>query len=238
MKVKVLSLSLFLMVMVPWLQGHAEEAQYVKARERMVQKDLKGRDITDKKVLSVMGNVKRHLFVEKDLRDVAYNDYPLSIGEGQTISQPYIVALMTQYLNLNPTDRVLEIGTGSAYQAAVLAELVEKVYSIEINKGLAQKAAARLKDLGYNNVTVKQGDGYAGWPEHAPFDAIIVTCAADHIPPPLTEQLNEGGRLIIPVGSTSFYQNLTLITKVKGELKVEQISGVRFVPMTGEAERK
>ena len=149
----------------------------------MVQKDLKGRDITDKKVLSVMGKVKRHLFVEKNLWDVAYNDYPLSIGEGQTISQPYIVALMTQYLNLKPTDRVLEVGTGSAYQAAVLAELVEKVYSIEIKKGLAQKAAARLKDLGYNNVTVKQGDGYAGWPEHAPFDAIIVTCAASHIPP-------------------------------------------------------
>jgi protein-L-isoaspartate(D-aspartate) O-methyltransferase len=224
--------------MVPWLQGYAEESQYVNARERMVQKDLRGRDITDKKVLSVMGKVKRHLFVEKNLWDVAYNDYPLSIGEGQTISQPYIVALMTQYLNLKPTDRVLEVGTGSAYQAAVLAELVEKVYSIEIKKELAEKAAARLKELGYNNVTVKQGDGYAGWPEHAPFDAIIVTCAASHIPPPLTAQLNEGGRLIIPVGSTPFYQNLTLITKVKGELKEEQVSGVRFVPMTGEAERK
>ena len=237
-KVKVVSLFLCFLVMVPWLQGYAEEAQYVKARDRMVQKDLKGRDITDKKVLSVMGKVKRHLFVEKNLWDVAYNDYPLSIGEGQTISQPYIVALMTQYLNLKPTDRVLEVGTGSAYQAAVLAELVEKVYSIEIKKGLAQKAAARLKELGYNNVTVKQGDGYAGWPEHAPFDAIIVTCAASHIPPPLTAQLNEGGRLIIPVGSTSFYQHLTLITKVKGELKEEQVSGVRFVPMTGEAENK
>jgi protein-L-isoaspartate(D-aspartate) O-methyltransferase len=224
--------------MIPCLQGHAEEAQYIKARERMVQTDLKGRDITDKKVLSVMGKVQRHLFVEKDLWNVAYNDYPLSIGEGQTISQPYIVALMTQHLNLKPTDRVLEIGTGSAYQAAVLAELVEKVYSIEIHKGLAQKAAARLKELGYHNVTVKQGDGYVGWPEHAPFDAIMVTCAPRQIPSPLTEQLNEGGRLIIPVGSTSLYQTLTIVTKVKGELKVEEISGVRFVPMTGEAQNQ
>ncbi len=238
MKKKVLFLSFVLLVMIPWLQSHAGQDQYMKARERMVQTDLKGRDITDKKVLSVMGKVQRHLFVEKDLWNVAYNDYPLSIGEGQTISQPYIVALMTQHLNLKPTDRVLEIGTGSAYQAAVLAELVEKVYSIEIHKGLAQKAAARLKELGYHNVTVKQGDGYVGWPEHAPFDAIIVTCAPRHIPSPLTEQLNEGGRLIIPVGSTSLYQTLTLVTKVKGELKVEEISGVRFVPMTGEAERK
>ena len=238
MKIRVLCLAFFVIMVIPCFQCHAEEAQYVKARERMVQKDLKGRDITDKKVLSVMGKVKRHLFVERNLWDVAYNDYPLSIGEGQTISQPYIVALMTQYLNLKPSDRVLEVGTGSAYQAAVLAELVEEVYSIEIKKGLAQKAAARLKDLGYNNVTVKQGDGYAGWPEHAPFDAIIVTCAASHVPPPLTGQLNEGGRLIMPVGSTSLYQNLTLITKVQGELKKEQVSGVRFVPMTGEAERK
>ena len=238
MKNKIVFLSICLLVMIPWLESHAGQDQYAKARERMVQKDLKGRDITDKKVLSVMGKVKRHLFVEKNLWDVAYNDYPLSIGEGQTISQPYIVALMTQYLNLKPTDRVLEVGTGSAYQAAVLAELVEKVYSIEIKKGLAQKAAARLKELGYNNVTVKQGDGYAGWPEHAPFDAIIVTCAASHIPPPLTAQLNEGGRLIIPVGSTTFYQNLTLITKIKGELKEEQVSGVRFVPMTGEAQNQ
>ena len=238
MKIKALTIFLFLIVMIPCLQIHAGQDQFKKARERMVEKDLKGRDITDKKVLSVMGKVERHLFVEKHLWDVAYNDYPLSIGEGQTISQPYIVALMTQCLNLKPTDKVLEIGTGSAYQAAILAELVEKVYSIEIHKGLAQKAAAKLKDLGYNNVIVKQGDGYQGWPEHAPFDAIIVTCSPNHIPPPLTEQLNEGGRLIIPVGNTLFYQTLTLITKVKGKLKTEKISGVRFVPMTGEAEKK
>jgi protein-L-isoaspartate(D-aspartate) O-methyltransferase len=204
----------------------------------MVVHDLQGRDITDKKVLEVMGKVKRHLFVGKDLWKVAYNDYPLSIGDGQTISQPYIVALMTQSLQLKPTDKVLEIGTGSGYQAAVLADLVAKVYSIEIKDRLAKSAAYTLKKLGYENVKVKQGDGYLGWPEHAPFDAIIVTCAADHIPPPLVKQLREGGKLIMPVGDTLFYQRLTLLTKVKGELKVTHISGVRFVPMTGEAERK
>jgi len=204
----------------------------------MVKHDLKGRDINDKKVLSVMGKVKRHLFVEKSLWNVAYNDYPLSIADGQTISQPYIVALMTQCLNLKPTDNVLEIGTGSGYQAAVLAELVDQVYSIEIGEKLAKEASLRLKELGYKNVKVKQGDGYFGWPSYAPFDAIIVTCAANQIPPPLSEQLKEGGRLIIPLGSTLFHQNLTLITKVKGKLEVKHISGVRFVPMTGETEKK
>ena len=204
----------------------------------MVKHDLKGRDINDKKVLSVMSKVKRHLFVEKSLWNVAYNDYPLSIDEGQTISQPYIVALMTQCLNLKPTDNVLEIGTGSGYQAAVLAELVEQVYSIEIGEKLAKEASLRLKKLGYQNVKVKQGDGYFGWPSYAPFDAIIVTCAANNIPPPLTKQLKEGGRLIIPLGSTLFHQTLTLITKVKGELEVKHISGVRFVPMIGETEKK
>ena len=238
MKIKILFLALSLIIVIPCFQCHAEQDQYLKARERMVQKDLQGTDITDQKILSVMGKVKRHLFVEKNLWDVAYNDYPLSIGEGQTISQPYIVALMTQSLNLQPTDKVLEIGTGSAYQAAVLAELVDKVYSIEINKELADKATVRLNELGYNNVTVKQGDGYFGWPEQAPFDAIIVTCAPDHIPPKLTEQLNEGGRLVIPVGRTQLFQYLILVTKVNGKLKQEKITGVRFVPMLGEAEKK
>lgn len=238
LRIKTLSLYFLLMVTVPALHLHAEQDTLKKARGRMVEKDLKGRDITDKKVLSVMGKVKRHLFVDKDRWGAAYNDYPLAIGEGQTISQPYIVALMTQSLRLKPTDKVLEIGTGSGYQAAVLAELVDMVYSIEIKKGLAEKASARLRDLGYHNIAVKEGDGYYGWPEHAPFDAIIVTAAPDNIPPPLTQQLKEGGRLIIPVGETFRYQTLTLVTKVKGKLKVERISGVRFVPMTGEAERK
>jgi len=237
MKVKLLLISSFLLVITVHLQSFAGDDPFKEARERMVKNDLKGRDITDKKVLSVMGKVKRHLFVDNDLQHLAYNDYPLSIEEGQTISQPYIVALMTQHLNLKATDKVLEIGTGSGYQTAVLAGLAEQVYSIEIREKLAVKARARLRELGYHTVSVKQGDGYLGWEQYAPFDAIIVTCAANHIPPPLTKQLKEGGRLIIPVGSTSFHQTLTLITKVKGELKFEHISGVRFVPMVGEAEK-
>jgi len=216
---------------------YAEADAFEQARSRMVQVDLKGRDITDEKVLSAMGRVPRHLFIDKHLQDAAYNDYPLPIGDGQTISQPYIVALMTQSLKLKPTDKVLEVGTGSGYQAAVLAELADQVYSIEIDKKLAEKAAKTLKELGYKKVQVKPGDGFFGWPEHAPFDAIIVTCAAGSIPEPLIKQLKDGGRLIIPVGSTTFYQTLTLLTKVKGENQVKQITGVRFVPMTGEAEK-
>lgn len=238
MKAKILIISSFLLVITISLKTLAQDDPFKNAREKMVKHDLKGRDINDKKVLSVMGKVKRHLFVEKSLWNVAYNDYPLSIDEGQTISQPYIVALMTQCLNLKPTDKVLEIGTGSGYQAAVLAELVDQVYSIEIGEKLAKEASLRLKELGYQNVKVKQGDGYFGWPSYAPFDAIIITCAANQIPPPLTKQLKEGGRLIIPLGSTLFHQTLTLITKVKGELEVKHISGVRFVPMIGETEKK
>ena len=238
MKAKLLIISSFLLVITISLKTLAQDDPFKNAREKMVKHDLKGRDINDKNVLSVMGKVKRHLFVEKSLWNVAYNDYPLSIDEGQTISQPYIVALMTQCLNLKPTDKVLEIGTGSGYQAAVLAELVDQVYSIEIGEKLAKEASLKLKELGYQNVKVKQGDGYFGWPSYAPFDAIIVTCAANHIPPPLTKQLKEGGRLIIPLGSTLFHQTLTLITKVKGELEVKHISGVRFVPMIGETEKK
>jgi protein-L-isoaspartate(D-aspartate) O-methyltransferase len=182
MKVKSLIIFSFLHIIIANSQTLAQVDPFKEARARMVKHDLKGRDISDEKVLAVMSKVKRHLFVIKDLWNVAYNDYPLSIGEGQTISQPYIVALMTQYLNLKPKDKVLEIGTGSGYQAAVLAELVEQVYSIEIRENLARMASQRLKELGYKKVKVKQGDGYFGWQEHAPFDAIIVTCAANHIP--------------------------------------------------------
>jgi protein-L-isoaspartate(D-aspartate) O-methyltransferase len=212
---------------------------YVQKRQDMVDKDIKDRGIKNKKVLEVMGKIPRHLFVNEDLKSRAYADYPLPIGEGQTISQPYVVALMTEALRLKLTDRVLEIGTGSGYQAAVLSEIVKEVYTIEIRKILADMASKRLKDLGYSNVKVKYADGYFGWEEYAPFDAIIITAAANHIPPPLIKQLKEGGRLIVPLGSTVYYQTLTLVTKKKKEeLDVEQLGSVAFVPMIGEAEKK
>jgi protein-L-isoaspartate(D-aspartate) O-methyltransferase len=212
---------------------------YVQKRQDMVDKDIKDRGIKDKKVLEVMGRIPRHLFVDEDLRNRSYGDYPLPIGEGQTISQPYVVALMTEALRLKPTDRVLEIGTGSGYQAAVLSEIVKEVFTIEIRKNLADMASKRLNDLGYSNVKVKYTDGYFGWEEYAPFDAIIITAAANHIPPPLIRQLKEGGRLIVPLGSTVYYQTLTIVTKKKKEeLDVEQMGSVAFVPMIGEAVKK
>jgi len=211
---------------------------YPQKRHAMIENDIKGRGIKDKKVLEVMGRVPRHLFVDQSLRDKAYGDYPLPIGEGQTISQPYVVALMTEALRLRSTDRVLEIGTGSGYQAAVLAEIVKEVYTIEIRKSIADKAAQRLKELGYGNVKVKYADGYSGWQEYAPFDAIIITASVNHIPPPLIKQLKESGKLILPLGSTVYYQTLTLVTKKRDNLGVEQMGPVAFVPMTGEAEKK
>ena len=211
---------------------------YLQKRRAMVENDIKGRGIKDKKVLDVMGRIPRHLFVDENLRERAYADYPLPIGEGQTISQPYVVALMTEALMLKPTDKVLEIGTGSGYQAAVLAEIVKEVCTIEIRKSLADIAIKRLKELGYKNVKVKYADGYFGWEEYAPFDAIIITAAANHIPTPLIKQLKEGGRLIIPLGSTVYYQVMTVATKKKGELDVVQMGSVAFVPMIGEALKK
>ncbi len=210
----------------------ADEMDLKKVRERMVLNDLVGRDIEDPKVLDAMRKVQRHLLVDKYLQDKAYTDQPLVV-KGQTITQPYIVALMTQILNIFPGERVLEIGTGSGYQAAVLAELTENVFSIEIKKELHDKAGTRLKKLGYNTIKLKHGDGYFGWSEYAPFDAIIMTAAAKHIPPPLIKQLKMGGRLLLPLGDISLYQNLTLITKTKKELKVRHITGVFFGPMTG-----
>lgn len=223
---------------VPFLSLCDEQDVYSRKRELMVQRQLQGRDITDKQVLDVMRKVPRHLFVRPGLRSHAYNDYPLEIDEGQTISQPYIVALMTQCLKLKEGQKVLEIGTGSGYQAAVLAHLTDKVYSIEIREKLAKKAAETLRMLEYDQVHVKWGDGYFGWEEHAPFDAIIVTCAANHIPPPLIKQLKEGGRLIIPLGSTLYFQSLTLVTKTNGKPKTRNILDVRFVPMVGEIRKK
>lgn len=212
---------------------------FQEQRRTMVSRDIKGRGVSDVRVLAAMEKIPRHLLVGERYRNEAYADRPLPIGEGQTISQPHVVALMTEALKLKPTDRVLEIGTGSGYQAAVLAEIVRDVKSIEIRQGLAQTATVRLKELGYANVTVKYADGYFGWEEHAPFDAIIITAAVNHIPPHLIKQLKEGGRLILPLGSTFFYQTLTLVTKRKGgELDVQQLDPVAFVPMTGEARKK
>jgi protein-L-isoaspartate(D-aspartate) O-methyltransferase len=216
----------------------AADDPYALKRQQMVERDIRERGLEDPVVLKVMGKVPRHLFVDESLWNRAYGDHPLPIGEGQTISQPYVVALMTAALRLRSDDRVLEIGTGSGYQAAILAEIVKEVYTIEIRKPLADKAAERLAQLGYRNVKVKCGDGYFGWEEHAPFDAIIITAAANHIPPPLIKQLKEGGRLIVPLGSTVYFQALTLATKRGGELDVEQISPVAFVPMIGEVQKK
>jgi len=209
--------------------------KYAIDRGDMVNSQLKTRDITDEKVLDVMGKVERHEFVPSSLIEQAYDDNPLPIGYGQTISQPYIVALMTQSLDLNDGDKVLEIGTGSGYQAAVLGESVKDVYTIEIIEELAESAEERLKKLGYENIKVKNADGYFGWEENAPFDKIIITAAANHIPGPLLEQLKDDGKLIIPLGSTLRFQTLTLVTKKGDELETEFITGVRFVPMTGKA---
>lgn len=211
---------------------------FEKRRQEMVEKDIKARGIKDQRILNAMGIVQRHLFVDEDQRNKAYNDHPLPIGDGQTISQPYVVALMTEAVDLKGNERVLEIGTGSGYQAAILSGIVREVFTIEIKKGLYEMVKARLQKLGYNNIQVKHGDGYYGWESHAPFDVIMVTASANHIPPPLLAQLKEGGRLIIPLGSTVFYQNLTLVKKEKGKHTIKELGGVAFVPMTGQAQKK
>ena len=220
-----------------------EEDEFADVRDRMVDKiediagavgPVDGRGGIDAAVLAAMRRVPRHLFVPDELVDLAYADRPLPIGYGQTISQPYIVALMTDLLDLEPDHVALELGTGSAYQAAILGELVSRAYSIEIVPELAAQAAARLARLGYENVTAREGDGYYGWPEHAPFDAIIVTAAASHVPPPLVKQLKPGGRMIIPVGSRFSVQHLLLVEKeAEGAVRTRQLLPVRFVPLTG-----
>ncbi|MDR7435741.1 MAG: protein-L-isoaspartate(D-aspartate) O-methyltransferase [Armatimonadota bacterium] len=211
--------------------AYAAPDPFLEARRRMVEEQIKARGITDPRVLQAMLKVPRHLFVDRKYWPEAYNDYPLPIGYGQTISQPYIVALMTENLALRPGDRVLEIGTGSGYQAAILAELTDKVYTIEIIPPLAQAAQKRLQQLGYTQVQVKIGDGYLGWPEHQPFDAIIVTAAPDHVPPPLIRQLKEKGRMVIPVGPPGLVQTLWKISKVRGELQFTNLGQVLFVPL-------
>jgi len=214
--------------------NESQEVIFTQRRQSMVLNQLQSRDITDSKVLQAMLTVPRHQFVDEHIRESAYNDYPLAIGEGQTISQPYIVALMTQLLELRGNEKVLEIGTGSGYQAAVLAEIVEEVYTIEIYESLFKKSEKLLTDLGYQNIKFKVGDGYRGWEEHAPYDAIIVTCAPDHVPPSLLQQIkDDGGRIVIPVGGIWMVQTLMKIEKTGGQIKSKGIIGVRFVPMIG-----
>lgn len=231
MRVSILILTLSFLAMPFAL---AQEDIYKPRREKMVRQQIEARGIKDPEVIAAMGKVPRHLFVPRSSMIQSYNDYPMDIGYGQTISQPYIVAYMTELLDLQPKDKVLEVGTGSGYQAAVLAEIVDKVYTIEIIEELSKMACGRLKELGYSNIVCKTGDGYNGWPEHGPYDAIIVTAAPEEIPAPLTRQLKEGGRMIIPVGPVSSVQKLILIEKKSGELISKEMIPVRFVPLMRE----
>ena len=211
---------------------------FQRAKEEMIL-HFRWRKVTNEKVLGVMKKVPREEFIPENLRNRAYDDTPLPIGEGQTISQPYIVAFMTQALQLKPTDKVLEIGTGSGYQAAISSELAQEVYTIEIVPELAKSAEERLQKLGYKNIHVKAGDGYLGWPEAAPFNAIILTASPPKVPKPLQEQLAEGGLLIVPLGSDERFQELVLYTKRNGKfLESERLLPVAFVPMTGKVREK
>jgi len=218
----------------PAVGGSPTADLFQGSRLEMVRSQLETRDVRDRDVLRAMEKVPRHEFVPDDYIAQAYEDHPLPIGYGQTISQPYIVAVMTELLRLTPQSRVLEIGTGSGYQAAILGELVAQVYTIEIVPELCEQAQARLTRMGYANVEVRCGDGYYGWEEHAPYDAIIVTCAPDHIPQPLVAQLAEGGRMVIPVGPPGAYQVLWRVEKQGAEVKSERMMGVAFVPLTGD----
>jgi len=211
-------------------------ANTTEQRARMVERQIEARGISDPATLAAMRAVPRHEFLPMRLREEAYGDYPLPIGHGQTISQPYIVAFMTEAIRPQPGEKILEIGAGSGYQAAVLAQMGAEVYTIEIVEPLAEMARQTLDRLGYKNAHVRHGDGYRGWPEHAPFDAIIVTCAPDKIPPALVAQLKDGGRMIIPVGG-GMEQELVLLRKQGERIEKQSVLPVRFVPMTGEAEK-
>lgn len=214
--------------------GDSQDRDFERRRLAMVLDQIEGRGISDTAVLGAMKRVERHRFVPRELVDLAYTDQPLPIGLEQTISQPYIVGLMTDLLSLKSGDKVLEIGTGSGYQAAVLAEIVDSVWTIEILEALASSAQERLRTFGYTNVSVRCGDGYAGWREHGPFDGIIVTAAAEEIPGPLVEQLKEGGRMVIPIGAAFSIQNLFLVEKRDGKVVKKNIAAVRFVPLVRE----
>ncbi len=208
--------------------------RFSEEREKMVREQIQARGVKEGSVLRAIRGVARHCFVPREFRDEAYDDHPIPIGLGQTISQPYIVALMTELLRVKPSDRVLEIGTGSGYQSAVLSGLVSRVFTVEIDPALAQEAGARLKSLGYDNIKLRCGDGYFGWNEHAPFDAIIVTAASSEIPPPLLRQLKPGGRMCIPVGGRYQVQQLMLIEKKHdGSISTRVVLPVRFVPLLG-----
>lgn len=243
MKTKItVTLSVFLLIPAlvfsqtdEWSPPNFSERQ--RDRNEMVEDQLVPRDINDREVLDAMREVPRHLLVPEGNRSRAYMDSPLPIGHGQTISQPYIVAFMTQILDLDHGDKVLEIGTGSGYQAAVLSHITPNVYSIEIIEALGNRAKQDLEELGYSNINVKIGDGYYGWEEHAPFDAIIVTAASGHIPSPLVRQLKPGGTVVIPIGGPYQTQTLMKVTKSEsGQIQTESLMAVRFVPMTGEAQ--
>lgn len=214
------------------LEAHPPTDPHHRAREEMITRHIQNRGITDPAVLQALREVPREEFVPEALRPQAYEDNPLPIGHNQTISQPYIVALMTQLLALKPTDRVLEVGTGSGYQAAILGRLAAAVFSLEIVEPLAREARETLERLGFRNVHVRTGDGYLGWPEESPFDAIIVTCAPDHVPPDLVRQLREGGRMVIPIGPEGGVQELLLMEKSHGTLEKKSVLPVRFVPLT------
>lgn len=233
---KILFLFLFLVFLVPPL--FSQEDPFASARKRMVEDYIIRWGITDPHLIEALRRVPRHLFVPKEIEHLAYENTALPIGHGQTISQPYIVALMTENLRAEPGDRILEVGTGSGYQAAVLSDMGCEVYTVEIIKVLADEAKDRLASLGYENVSVLWGDGYFGWEEKAPFDGIIVTCAVDHLPPPLLEQLKEGGRMVIPVGPPWSMQSLLVVEKQREGITTQDLGAVLFVPLTREKRTK
>ena len=228
-----MNISICIILLTSCYSQEFQSDSFEKKRDRMVLEQIELRGVNDRAVLKAMRKVPRHKFVPDIYMEYAYNDYPLPIGEEQTISQPYIVAYMTAALKLEPSDKVLEIGTGSGYQAAVLAEICDSVYTIEIFESLGNKALKLLNSLHYDNIKVKIGDGYKGWPEFSPFDVIIVTCSPSEIPQPLIDQLKEGGRMIIPVGLKN-NQNLILLKKKDGKIKQHSVLPVRFVPMINE----
>jgi len=235
---KQLLLIFFILTVLPTLliaQTLTDSPNYQKARKKMVSLQIRLRGISDNKVLTAMDQVPRHSFVPEELVSQAYADHPLPIGQGQTISQPYIVALMTEKLKLKGDERILEIGTGSGYQAAILAKVAKEVYTVEIKEKLYKKASNLLRSIGFSKIKTRHGDGYFGWSGAAPFDCIMITASIDHIPPPLLKQLKNGGRLILPLGNPFNYQYLSLVTKHDDEYTVKQITGVLFVPMTGHA---